>query len=411
MGAFARRAGVVAAPFLLAATLAQAAAGARPAIALRPYMGVDTWYAFGPAIDERTVVGLTNAVVHRGLKAAGYRYVWIDGGWWSGTRDRSGKIALDRTQWPHGMRWLTAYIHSRGLLAGIYTDAGRQGCANGGSYGHYQRDADTFAGWGFDAVKADFCGASTMGLHPRVWYRNFASAIRHDHPRRLMVFNLCNGEVPGKHGPGNPTYADSAYASYSYAPAIAQSWRTGPDVGAPGQVGFAGVLRNLDLDAAHPEAARPGHWNDPDYLVPDEGMTPLQARAQFTMWAILAAPLVVSEDLGRAPRATVAMLTNREAIRIDQDPLGLQGHRARRIGISEIWVKSLANGDRAVAFLNRGLVAHTLQATGATIGLHGHRTFLVRGVWGHRTARVAGRIEETVPPQGAVLLRVSARGA
>jgi alpha-galactosidase len=350
-------------------------------------------------------------VVRRDLKAAGYRYVWIDGGWWSGARDASGDIALSRRQWPHGMRWLTSYIHSKGLLTGIYTDAGPWGCANGGSYGHYRADVDRFASWGFDAVKVDFCGASTVGLHPRVSYRSFASAIRHDHPRRPMLFNLCNGEVPGRHGPGNPTYADSAYASYSYAPAIAQSWRTGPDVGAPGQVGFAGVLRNLDLDAAHPAAAGRGRWNDPDYLVPDQGMTPLQARAQLTMWAILAAPLVVSENLARAPRATVAMLANREAIGIDQDPLGLQGRRARRVGVSEIWVKPLAGGARAVAFLNRGLVAHTLHATGSTIGLRGHRTFVVRDVWAHRSARVGGRIEEMVPPEGAVLLRVSATRA
>jgi alpha-galactosidase len=401
----------MAAPFLLLATLAPAAAAVRPSQALTPYMGLDTWYAFGQAIDERTVVRVAGAMVRRGLRAAGYRYVWIDGGWWSGARDPNGNIELDGKQWPHGMRWLTAYIHARGLLAGIYTDAGTQGCANGGSYGHYQADTDSFARWGFDAVKVDFCGASTMGLHPRVLYRQFAWAIRHDRPRRPMLFNLCNGEVPGKHGPGKPTYADSAYESYSYAPAIANSWRTGPDVGTPGQVGFAGVLRNLDLDAAHPEAAGPGHWNDPDYLVPDQGMTPSQTRAQFTLWAMLAAPLVVSEDLARAPRASVAMLTNREAIRIDQDRLGLQGRRVRRIGVSQIWAKRLANGDRAVAFLNRGLVAHELFATAAMLGLHGQRRFVVRDVWVHRTERVTGRITATVPPDGAALLRVSPTGA
>ena len=132
-------------------------------------MGVDTWYAFGTQIDETVVKALADAMVSRGLVAAGYTYVWIDAGWWSGTRDSAGKIIPSPVLWPHGLSWLTTYLHHRGMRAGIYTDAGINGCAGTGqgSWGHYQDDINTFALWGFDAVKVDFCGGNQMGIDPR----------------------------------------------------------------------------------------------------------------------------------------------------------------------------------------------------------------------------------------------------
>lgn len=392
---------------LVASTPCSSAAARGTAEAMTPYMGVDTWYAYGPNIDETTVVDLVNATVSRGLKAAGYRYVWLDAGWWHGARDGNGDIVVDRTQWPHGMAWLASYIHAKGLRAGIYTDAGTTGCSNGGSYGHYQADVDTFAAWGFDALKVDYCGGRSMHLDARASYSAVAQAILHDRPHRKILFEISNGVVPNEYGRGNPPYADSAYASYLFGPSIANSWRTGPDVGTPGAVGFLQVLRNLELDAKHPKVAGRGHWNDPDYIVPDEGMTPAQARAQFTMWAIVAAPLMVSEDVSTMPARTVAMLTNRNAISISQDPLGIQGRMVVREGLAEVWVKPLAGGERAVAFLNLGPAQARAFATAAMIGLRHARAFEVRDVWRHRTSSAGPRIRVEVPAEGAVLLRVA----
>jgi alpha-galactosidase len=381
---------------------------AQPTTDLTPYMGVNTWYGFGWDIDEQTVVQLTKAVVRRHLKAAGYRYVWIDAGWWRGERDASGNIAVDPARWPHGMKWLAAYIHRKGLLAGIYTDAGNSGCFTGGSYGHYQSDVDAFAGWGFDALKVDFCGGNAMHLDPGIAYTRFQRAILHDRPHRRMVFNICNGAVPNEYGKGKPRYEDSAYASYRFAPAIATSWRTGPDVGVPGAVGFDHVLRNLDLDARHRWAAGHGHWNDPDYLVPGQGMTAAQARAQFTMWAMAAAPLVVSDDLTKLSPAAVATITNHEVIAVDQDRLGVQGWRVAHQGLVEIWVKPLAGHRRAVAFLNRGSVAAPAYLTATMIAIGRPGKVLLRDLWTHRAMRVGRRrIQLTVPAQSVVLFRVS----
>ncbi len=390
-----------------------ASAGGFEGLASNPYMGIDTWYAFGTAIDEQTIVELANAMVSSGLRAAGYRYLWIDGGWWTGTRDPLGNIVVDPTQWPHGMQWLVAYIHSKGLLAGIYTDAGSIACGKvlhpAGSYGHYQQDVDTFASWGFDAVKVDFCGGDSLHLDPAAAYRAFGEAILNDEPRRPMLFNICNAGLPNEYGAGTPTYAESAYASYTYGPAIANSWRTGPDLGFPGDVQYAQVISNFELDAAHPGAAGPGHWNDPDYLVPNAGMTPSQAQSEFTLWAVLAAPLVVSADLMTMPEWTRTMLINRAAIAIDQDPRAVQARLAFRFGGTEAWVKPLSGHAAAVAVVNQGLQPAAVRLTPGMLRLPSTRPFSVFDVWADRTFVAGGPVLVSVAPGTAVLLRVVPR--
>jgi alpha-galactosidase len=373
-----------------------------------PYMGVDTWYAFWREIDQTAVVRFTNSVVSSGLRAAGYRIVWLDAGWWQGVRDSRGRIVVDRAQWPRGMRWLASYIHSRGLLAGIYTDAGLTGCQNAGSYGHYRTDADTFARWGFDAVKVDFCGGETLRLDQRKAYTAFARAIRDDRPHRRMLFAVCNGSLPGVAKYNYQPRWNSSYDSYAFASKIATSWRTGPDLGVPNDVQFEQVLWNIALDARHPRAAGNGHWNDPDYLAPDQGMTLREERAQFTMWAILAAPLMLSANLGEMPAATLAMYENRAVIRIDQDPLGIQGRIVRDDGGMSVWVKPLSGGDVAVALLNRGARNVRYSVTASMIGIQpGKKGLVVQSVWRRSRTLVRGRVRTTVPEHGAVLLRVS----
>jgi alpha-galactosidase len=382
-------------------------------LACTPYMGWNTYYGLGTQFSEPTIVSVANAMVSRGLRDAGYDYVWIDGGWWDGARDAAGNITVNPARWPHGMAWLTSYIHSLGLKAGIYTDAGATGCGgNGqGSYGHYQQDADQFAAWGFDAVKVDFCGGNHMGLDPATAYAQFSQALRDNSSHRPMLLNICNPFYPGELGPGDPPYDQSAYYSYAFGPSVANSWRTDTDVGFSHDIQWPDVLRNLDADAAHPEAAGPGHWNDPDYLGPELGMTPAEAQAQFTMWAMVAAPLIIGSDVRSLSSHTTAMLTNRAVIAVDQDLLGMQGTRIVQEGSGDVWVKPLANGDRAVAFLNRGAVPLTLSTTAGLAGLPHADRYTMDNLWTHTAAETAGTIRATVAPDSAVLYRVSAGAA
>jgi Alpha galactosidase A/Alpha galactosidase C-terminal beta sandwich domain len=381
---------------------------ARALLAATPYMGWDSYFAFGPRYSESTVLEQASDLLKRGLARRGYRFVWLDVGWWQGQRAADGRIALDRSQWPHGIAWLAAVLHHAGLLLGLYTDAGADGCGGvgQGSYGRYRQDAATFAAWGVDAVKVDFCGGSRLGLDPARAYRAFRTEL--DASGRKMLLSICDFLQPGEQGEGSPSVGESAFTSYTFGPEVGNSWRTDGDVGVPGQVPFGKVLRNLDADAAHPQAAGPGHWNDPDYLGPDQGMGVQQFRTQLSIWAMLAAPLMVSGDLGRLSRASLAALGNREVVAIDQDPLGAQGTLLASEGAGQVWVKPLADGSRAVALLNRGPAPLWIGTSAVALGLPAARAYAVRDLWRHSTSSAAGAIGAQVGGYTTVLLRVSA---
>ncbi len=391
-----------------AASLVQAVARARTEHAPTPYMGWDTYFAFGSRFSESTVLEQASDLISLGLARRGYRLVWLDAGWWQGGRGADGQIAIDREQWPHGIGWLARVLHRAGLKLGIYTDAGGDGCGGvgQGSYGHYQQDADTFAGWGIDAVKVDFCGGSSLGLDPAQAYRQFRAAL--DASGRPMLLSICDFLQPGEHGEGQPGVSQSAFTSYAFGPEVGNSWRTDGDIGVPGRVPFGNVLRNLDADAAHPEAAGPGHWNDPDYLGPNQGMGVGQFRTQVSMWSMLAAPLMVSRDLGRLSRASLAAVSNPEVIAIDQDALGAQATLVSSQGAAQVWVKPLADGSRAVALLNRGPAALRIETSAAAIGMPGAGRYTVRDLWAHRTSATRGSFGAEVGRDSTVLLRVSA---
>ena len=384
-----------------------------PVLAAVPYMGWNTYYGVGGIFDEGTIVSVAKSLLHRGLAGAGYRIVWLDFGWASGKRDRRGELMVDRHQWPHGLRWLTAWLHRRGLLAGIYTDAGESGCHGQGvgSLGHYQQDADRFAAWGFDAVKVDFCGAGEAGLVPRPAYTRFAKGLANNSSHRKMLLNVCNFWVPGQINGTLPTFANSAYASYRWAPRIAQSWRTDTDIGFTRNIQFVNVLRNLDHDGAHPSAAGPGHWNDPDYLGPELGMTSSEAQAQFSMWAIVAAPLILGSDPRALSPETTRMLENRQVVAVDQDPLGIQGTVVQQEGSGQVWSKPLSGEQAAVALLNRGPVALRITTTASKAGLRSAAHYTVHDLWAGTTEATTGEISTVVPPDSVVLYRVTpARG-
>ena len=388
---------------------APAGKSSQPVPAAVPYMGWNTYYGVGGVFDERTILSVARSLLHRGLARAGYRIVWLDFGWASGERDRRGELVVDRRQWPHGLRWLTEWLHRHGLLAGIYTDAGKSGCHGQGvgSHGHYQQDADRFAAWGFDAVKVDFCGAGQAGLAPRPAYKRFAKALAKNSSHRQMLLNVCNFWVPGQIDGTLPTYANSAYANFQWAPRIAQSWRTDTDIGFTRDVQFTNVLRNLDHDAAHPTAAGPGHWNDPDYLAPELGMTTSEAQAQFSMWAILAAPLILGSDPRALSPATIRMLENRRVIAVDQDRLGIQGTVVDQEGSGQVWSKPLGGGQAAIALLNRGPQPLQITTTASRAGLRSAAGYKVHDLWAGTTSRTSGEISAMVPPDSVVLYRVT----
>ncbi len=378
-------------------------------LAPTPYMGWDTYFAFGSHYNEATILEQASQMRTRGLIKDGYDYLWLDVGWWQGARNAAGEITVSPTQWPRGMAWTVRTLHEAGLKVGLYTDAGANGCGGKGqgSYGHYQQDVDTFAKWGFDAVKVDFCGGIQQRLTPASAYGEFHEAIAHNSSNRPMLLSVCDYLQPGQYESEVPTIENSAFSSYTFGPSVGNSWRTDTDVGVPGDVQFSAVLRNLDADAAAPEAAGPGHWNDPDYLGPDQGMSAAQFRTQFSMWAMLAAPLMVSEDLISMSSATHTTLTNREAIAIDQDPAGQQARLLAASGGGEVWVKPLANGTRAVALLNRSSKTLELTSSAAEVGMSAATAYQLRNVWSGAVTSTTGAIAASVPRESTVLLRVS----
>jgi len=340
-------------------------------LAATPYMGWDEYLAGLGGAGETTILQQASLLKSSGLEADGYKIIWLDSGWWQGQRGANGQVVVSPTQWPHGIAWLARTLHANGFELGVYTDAGSTGCGvNGGLFGHYQQDINTFASWGVDAIKVDWCGGAVQGLTPSVQYQQIHEAILDNASHRPMLLNICNFLQPGQ-GPTNPGFSVSAFLSYTFGPDYAQSWRTDTDIGTPGAVPFGSVVRNLLADSTQPLAAGPGHWNDPDYLAPDQGMNATQFQTQFSMWAMLAAPLMLSEDMRTISSAALKTLTNKQVIAIDQDPAGIQGYQVGGSvsGNGSAWEKPLADGSYAVALLNTGSAPVTVTTSTAALGM------------------------------------------
>src|ERR1019366_6138370 len=222
-----------------------------------------------------------------------------------------------------------------------------------------------------------------------------------------MLLSICDYLQPEQYGEGRPALDESAFTSYGFGPSVGNSWRTNTDVGFPGNVPFTDVLRNMDADAAAPQAAGPGHWNEPDYLAPDQGMSAAQFRSQLSMWAMLAAPLMISDDLTKISPASIQAVQNTEVIAIDQDPGGVQGTLLSSSSNGQVWVKPLLDGSRAVALLNRGSGATRIQTSATPVGLPAASSYALRNAWTHTTSSTPGSINVEVPGDSTVPLRVS----
>ncbi len=314
-------------------------------VALTPPMGWNSWNKFGPNINEQMIREMADAMISSGMKAAGYEFINIDDTW-EGYRDSLGFIHPDSARFPHGLRALADYMHSRGLKIGIYSDAGDKTCAGRpGSRGHEYQDALTYAKWGIDYLKYDWC--NTDGLNPVGAYTTMRDALYS--AGRPIVFSICEW------GNANP---------WLWAGSIGNLWRTTGDISANfdhnidhGTWVQLSVMSILDLQNGLREYAGPGRWNDPDMLEVGNGMSGSEDRAHFSMWCMLAAPLIAGNDLREMAPETKAILENRDAIAVDQDSLGIEGFRYSSADSVEVWFKPLTKGDWAMCLLNRSVKA------------------------------------------------------
>jgi alpha-galactosidase len=361
-------------------------------LARTPPMGWNSWNHFGCDVSDRLIRETADALVASGMRDAGYRYVVIDD-CWELARDPSGTLVADSVRFPHGIQALADYVHAQGLKFGIYTDAGRKTCqGRPGTYTHEDEDARTFARWGVDYVKEDWCNA--RGLDARAQYAKFRDALAA--AGRPIVLSICEWGV------NEP---------WRWAPGIGNLWRTTGDI----EDRWPSMLANLDLTAQHASVARPGAWNDPDMLeVGNGGMTDDEYRAHLSLWAILAAPLIAGNDVRAMTPATGAILTNHEVIAVDQDSLGAQGMLAWEMTPElQVWVKPLQDGSHAVALLNRSNVRAKMVVPFDRVGAGlGADSLTVRDLWAHADrGRFARQYSDSVPPHGVVLVRIATRRA
>ncbi len=380
-------------PLLAAAALAVLAAPPAAAqgahgqpVALTPPMGWNSWNHFGCNVSEQLIKETADAMASSGMRDAGYQYVVIDD-CWQVARDARGTIVADSTRFPSGIKALADYVHRKGLKFGIYTDAGRKTCqGRPGSYGHEAQDATTYAAWGVDYVKVDWCYADSLDAPTQ--YAKVSQAFQAS--GRPIVLSICEW------GQNQP---------WHWAMGVGNLWRTTTDI----EDMWSSMLDNLDVSSQYSAAASPGHWNDPDMLeVGNGGMTPDEYRAHFSLWAIMAAPLMAGNDLRALDDTTKSILLNREVIAVDQDSLGVQGTLIyeSKVGL-QVWMKPLKDGSRAVALLNRSDAPAEIGISLARLGLPS-RTATVRDLWAHRDlGTVTRRFQATVPAHGVVMVRVS----
>ena len=361
-------------------------------LALTPPMGWNSWNKFGCNINEEIVRRTADAIVASGMRAAGYQFVIVDDCWQSG-RGTDGTIIVDATRFPSGMQALAEYVHARGLKFGLYSDAGRLTCGGRpGSQGHEYQDARTYAAWGVDYLKYDFCYTGTRNAEEA--YALMADALRST--GRDIVFSICEW------GTNQP---------WLWGANIGNSWRTTGDIMDRWEGvdrWMIGIMNIVDRNEPLWPFAGPGHWNDADMLeVGNGGMTTAEYRAHFSLWAMMAAPLIAGNDPASMDAATREILTNAEVIAVDQDRLGVQGRRVWRDGGRELWVKPLAGGARAILFLNRGDAPAEIEADWEQIGWPAELRVRVRDLWLHRDLpRARGRIGATVASHDVVMLRL-----
>jgi alpha-galactosidase len=373
-------------------------------LALTPPMGWNDWYQYRCSITEDDVLANAKALVSSGLANVGYNYLNLDDCWMAPTRTSDGELQADPTRFPHGMAWLASQLHAMGLKLGVYESFGTTTCQRlPGSYGHYSQDADTFASWGVDFLKFDYCGlpAGTTSASLQADYEEMSQDLQAT--GRPIVFSE---ELPVAAGDANP--ANSNYLPYvSLSSKISNMWRMAPD---EGTAFTSTVFGHLADDLPLAQYAHPGAWNDLDMLMAGSttfNWTVQQQETQMSIWAEMASPLIVSSDLTSMSAATKQILGNMAVVSVDQDPLGKQGQLVAQQNGVDIVSRPLANGDVAVLFVNTSSIAQPATTTAQAAGLQSADAYGVTDLWANTTRESAGTIAESVPADSALLYRVS----
>jgi alpha-galactosidase len=354
-------------------------------LARTPPMGWNSWNKFGCDVSDPLVREIADAMVSSGMKEAGYRYVVIDD-CWQVSRDAAGNIVADPTRFPAGMKALADYVHAKGLKFGVYSDAGAKTCeGRPGSSGFEVEDARQYAAWGVDYLKYDWC--SSDGVDPKIAYPTMRDALKAT--GRPIVFSMCEW------GRSQP---------WTWARGVAHLWRTTGDI----QDRWVSFTRLLDQQAGLEKYAGSGGWNDPDMLeVGNGGMTVPEYRAHFSLWCLLSAPLIAGNDIRRMTPEIRDMLTNREVIAIDQDPLQ-QGRRLRKDGDLEVWAKKLTGNAWAVVFLNRGAADASMAISWQELGLPHDARLAVRDLWAKKDlGAITGTLVASVPSHDVLMVKVT----
>ncbi|CAN3977778.1 NPCBM/NEW2 domain-containing protein [Kitasatospora purpeofusca] len=362
-------------------------------LALTPPMGFNNWNSTqcGAGFDEAMVKGIADLFVARGLKDAGYTYVNLDDCWALPQRDATGNLVPDPVRFPNGLKALADYVHDKGLKFGLYSTAGTRTCNSKGfpgGLGHERQDAALWASWGVDFLKYDNCG--NQGLDAPGRYRAMSEALRAT--GRPILLSVCEW------GQNKP---------WQWAPALGEMWRTTYDIDDTWSrmIGLAHQNQKLAPYAA------PGAWNDPDMLeVGNGGMTDTEYRTHFSLWAQMAAPLLIGTDLRTADRATYDILLNRDVIAVDQDPLGRQGVVVSATGGKVVMAKPLADGSVAVTLTNETAATATVSTTATEIGLGNADSYVLKDLWSKSAHSTGGAIGASVPAHGTVMYRVTPAG-
>ncbi len=357
-------------------------------LARTPPMGWNSWNHFRGRVDDATVRAMADAIVATGMQRAGYTYVNVDDTWEAG-RDAAGRILTNR-KFPD-MKALADYVHAKGLQLGIYSSPGPLTCAGyEGSYGHEIDDARTYAAWGIDYLKYDWCSAGRLyaDTDMQAVYQKMGDALLST--GRPIVFSLCQ-------------YGRQDVWKWG-AEVGGNLWRTTGDISdtwvSMSRIGFS-------QEPLAPYAA-PGHWNDPDMLeIGNGGMTETEYRTHMSLWALLAAPLLAGNDLRNVSPEILRILTNEEVIAIDQDLLGRQARRVKQDGDLETWTRSLEGGDVAVGLFNRGTTPAQMTIRCDELQMCG--AYTLRDVWSHQDlGRFGPEYATSIPAHGVVLLRAAA---
>ncbi|MFC9916525.1 glycoside hydrolase family 27 protein [Streptomyces sp. NPDC127197] len=384
-------------------TTAEAAPGSP---ALTPPLGWNSWNSFGCGITEAQVREAADAMVSSGMRDAGYRYVVVDDCWFDPQRDAAGNLRANPTKFPSGMKALGDYIHSKGLKFGIYQAPNEKTCAQGvgtypgstGSKGHEAQDAATFASWGVDYLKYDWCSGSGTLSEQIAQFTVMRDALRAT--GRPIVYSINPNSF---HAPTGDKYNWGE---------VADLWRTTEDLLDIWQNNNTnsypmGVGNVLDVTAPLAAQSGPGHWNDPDMLVVGRpGLSLTESRSHFALWALMSAPLMAGNDIRTMSADVSAILRNPRLLAVNQDSLGAGGRRVRDDGDTEVFAKPLSDGSVAVGLFNRGSNTATVTTTAAQVGLSGG-AFTLTDLWTGGTSTTSGQISASVPAHGVAVFKVT----